>query len=71
MLALRRAQRLVLISMGPRVVRLPRFVARVYAWRNRKPDVGRRGEKRVGSAASCSDLLGRPLYFEFVSYILH
>lgn len=36
MLALRRTQRLALISMGPRAARLPRFVARVYAWQNRK-----------------------------------
>lgn len=63
MLALRRAQRLVSISMGPRVARLPRFVARVYAWRNRKLDLGRRGEKGLGSAASCSDILDRPFYF--------
>lgn len=36
MLALRRAQRLVLILMGLHAARLPRFVVRGYVWRNRK-----------------------------------
>lgn len=36
MLALRRAQRLVLILMGLHAARLPRLVVRDYVWRNRK-----------------------------------
>lgn len=69
MLALRRAQRHVSISMGPHAARLPRFVARAYAWRIERRILGEEGE-RGAIAASCSNLLGRSFSLNCI-YILH